>query len=61
MLQPSAEVEYFKLIIVTQKDHQLLGTLRDIVFLAMFGHKAIDFYRRNMKHIRCYDCNKFGN
>jgi len=26
----------------------------------MFGHKAIDCYRRNMKHIRCYACNKFG-
>jgi len=27
----------------------------------MFGHKAIDFYRRNMKHVRCYACNKFGH
>jgi len=27
----------------------------------MFGHKAIDFFRRNMKHIRCYACNKFGH
>ena len=35
MLHPDAEVEWFKLIIVTQKDHQLLGTLRDIIFLAI--------------------------
>ena len=27
----------------------------------MFGHKAIEFYIRNMKHIRCYACNKFGH
>jgi len=24
----------------------------------MFGHKAINCYRGNMKHIRCYACNK---
>ena len=33
MLQPDAEVEWFKTI--TQKDHHVLGTLRDIVFLAI--------------------------
>ena len=33
MLQQDAEVEWFKTI--TQKDHQLPGTLRDIVFLAI--------------------------
>ena len=27
----------------------------------MFGHKAIDFYKRNMKHIGRYACNKFGH
>ena len=27
----------------------------------MFGDKAIDCYRRNMKHVRCYACNKFGH
>ena len=27
----------------------------------MFGHKAIDCYRENMKHIRSYACNKFGH
>ena len=27
----------------------------------MFGHKAIDCYRRKMKHIICYTCNKFGH
>jgi len=27
----------------------------------MFGHKSIDYYRRNMKHIGCYACNKFGH
>jgi len=27
----------------------------------MFGHKDIDCYRRNMKHIRCYACNKLGH
>jgi len=27
----------------------------------MFGHKAIDCYRGNMKHIICYGCNKFGH
>ena len=27
----------------------------------MFGHKSIDYYRRNMKHMRCYACNKFGH
>ena len=35
MLQQDVEVEWFKLITVTQKDHQLPGTLRDIVFLAV--------------------------
>jgi len=35
MLQPDAEVEWFKLITVTQKDLHLPGTLRDIVFLAI--------------------------
>jgi len=33
MLQQDAKVEWFKTI--TQKDHQLVGTLRDIVFLAI--------------------------
>jgi len=33
MLQLDAEVEWFKTI--TQKDHHVLGTLRDIVFLAI--------------------------
>ena len=27
----------------------------------IFGHKAIDFYIRNMKHIIRYACNKFGH
>jgi len=27
----------------------------------MFGHKAIYCYRRNLKHVRCYACNKFGH
>jgi len=27
----------------------------------MFGHKAIDYYRRNIKHLRCYACNNFGH
>ena len=27
----------------------------------MFGQKAIDYYRRNIKHVRCYVCNKFGH
>jgi len=27
----------------------------------MFGHKAIDYNRRNMKHVRCYVCKKFGH
>jgi len=27
----------------------------------MFGHKAIDCYKGNMKHIRYYSCNKFGH
>jgi len=27
----------------------------------MFGHKAIDYFLRNMKHIICYACNKFGH
>ena len=27
----------------------------------MSFHKAIYCYRRNMKHIRCYYCNKFGH
>ena len=27
----------------------------------MFGHKAIDCNRRNMKHVRCYAYNKFGH
>ena len=27
----------------------------------MFGHKAVDCYRRNMKHVRCYACNNFGH
>ena len=27
----------------------------------MFGHKAIDYYKRNMKNIICYACNKFGH
>jgi len=27
----------------------------------MIGHKSIDFYRSNMKNIRCYYCNKFGH
>jgi len=35
MLQLDAEAEWLKLITVTQKSHQLLGTLRDIVFLAI--------------------------
>lgn len=26
----------------------------------VFGHKAIDFYKRKMKQIICYACNKFG-
>ena len=26
----------------------------------MFGHKAVDFHRRKMKHVRCYICNKLG-
>ena len=33
MLQPDAEVEWFNTI--TQKDHHVLDTLRDIVFLAI--------------------------
>ena len=33
MLQPDVEIEWFKTI--TQKDHHVLGTLRDIVFLAI--------------------------
>ena len=24
----------------------------------MYGHKADDCYKRNMKHVRCYECNK---
>ena len=24
----------------------------------MFGHKDVDWYRRDMKHVRCYACNK---
>ena len=35
MLQPDLEVEWFNLITVTQKDHQFLGTLRDIIFLTI--------------------------
>jgi len=35
MLQPDAEVKWFKLLTVTQNDHQLPGTLKDIVFLAI--------------------------
>ena len=27
----------------------------------MFGHKAINFCRRIMKHITCYACNEFGH
>ena len=27
----------------------------------MFGHKAIDCYRKNMKHVRFYECNRFGH
>ena len=27
----------------------------------MFGHKVGDCYRRNMKHVRCYACNKLGH
>lgn len=27
----------------------------------MFGHKAINCYRRNMELMRCYACNKFGH
>ena len=27
----------------------------------MFGHKAIDYYRMNMKNVSCYACNKFGH
>ena len=26
----------------------------------MFGHKSIDYFRRNKKHIICYDHNKLG-
>jgi len=33
ILQPDAEVEWFKTI--TQKDHHVPGTLRDIVFLVI--------------------------
>ena len=33
MFQQDAEVEWFKTI--TQKDHQLVGTLRDIFFLVI--------------------------
>ena len=33
MLQPDAKVEWFKTI--TQKDHHVLDTLRDIVLLAI--------------------------
>ena len=27
----------------------------------MYGHKAVDCYRRNMKHVRCYACNNLGH
>lgn len=27
----------------------------------ILGHKDIDFYIRNIKHIRCYDCKNFGH
>jgi len=27
----------------------------------VFGHKAIDCYRSNMKHVGCYACNKLGH
>jgi len=27
----------------------------------MFGHKAIEYFRRNMKHVRYYACNKLGH
>jgi len=27
----------------------------------IFGHKAINYYRRNMKHVICYACSKFGH
>ena len=27
----------------------------------MLGHKEIDCNRRNIKHVRCYECNKFGH
>ena len=27
----------------------------------MFGHRAVDCYRRNMKYMRCYACNKLGH
>ena len=35
-LQSIVEVDCFKLIIASQKDHQLTGTLRDIVLLAIY-------------------------
>jgi len=35
MLHLDAEVEMFKLIIITQKYHHLPSTLRDIIFLAI--------------------------
>jgi len=27
----------------------------------MFGHKVVDCHRRNLKHVRCYACNKLGH
>ena len=27
----------------------------------MFGHRFVDWYRRNMKHVRCYACKKLGH
>jgi len=35
MLQPVAKVECFKLIIISNKDHQLLDSLMDIVLLGI--------------------------
>jgi hypothetical protein len=27
----------------------------------MFGHRAVDCCRRNMRHVRCYTCNKLAH
>jgi len=56
MLQADAGEEWFNTI--TQKYHHVLGTLRDIFFCNMFGHRDVDCHKRNMKYMRFYACNK---